>query len=76
MANLSSCLHVFGLCLLRRLSSQGRNVSHREHNIDSIEMEAEISLATLVFSCQSNGRRLSITGKKVCHYIDWITDSD
>ena len=36
LANLSSYLHVFGLCLLRSLSSQGRNGSHREHNVDPL----------------------------------------
>ena len=36
LANLSSYLHVFGLYLLRGLSSQGRNGSHREHNVDSL----------------------------------------
>lgn len=36
LANLSSYLHVFGLYLLRGLSSQGKNGSHREHNVDSL----------------------------------------
>lgn len=47
MPNISSRSYIFGLCLLRGFSSEGRNVSHREHNIDSTDLELEISLTTL-----------------------------
>ena len=65
MANLSFCLYAFHLCLLRSISSQGGNISHREHNIDPIDLELEVSLVSLAFFCQSAGMSLSITGKEI-----------
>lgn len=66
--NLFSCLHVFGLWYLSGLSSQRRNVSKRESNIDSIDLEFEIALATSGCSCQSANKQIRLS---LCWMHGW-----